>query len=367
MLKSVQTALLSLSEATNDIEQAKSEWGLFGDIEGGEFANSEWTCEACGQKPLKYRGLITNSENGNLLWVGQECALYFGVLKEGLKFPQYWKRQVLNRSIDELIIKQNPTIVQLNGQWLSKSAHDFALRNLVLGKKFLPAEVLYLVQRFEEEGILFSDSALAFWARSTIPQIKNGSCETLKMSDCDFDKINRFYSTEMIAAREAVRSKEREAARKTEEAKLAYWEAQKYTPAPKEEKQKLALIREAEQVQIQKDLQAEKELFAREQAEWFKQFDKEQKEWLEQQQQRMDYLAKQKVAKELQEKQLLEQVVLANRKPTQEEREQRLFLGIAENETAINAENQRIKARQEKAEREMKAWREAQEKNKNNP
>jgi hypothetical protein len=364
MLKSVQTTLLSLSEATNDIEQAKSEWGLFGDIEGGEFANSEWTCEACGQKPLKYRGLITNSENGNLLWVGQECALYFGVLKEGLKFPQYWKRQVLNRSIDELIIKQNPTIVQLGGQWLSKSAHDFALRNLVLGKKFLPAEVLYLVQRFEEEGILFSDSALAFWARSTIPQIKNGSCETLKMSDCDFDKINRFYSTEMIVARESVRAKERETARKTEEAKRAYLEAQKYTPASKEEKQRLALIRDAEQAQIQKDAQMARELREKEFAE---QAEEQEREFLAQQQRINEHYTELKLAQELRTKELIEAAILSKRKPTQEEREQRLLLGIAENETAINAEKQRIKARQEKAEREMKAWREAQEKNKNNP
>ncbi len=364
MLKGVQTTLLSLSEANNDIEQAKSEWGLFGDIEGGEFANSQWICEACGQKPLKYRGLITNSQNGNLLWVGQECALYFGVLKEGLKFPQYWKRQVLNRSIDELIIKQNPTIVQLNGQWLSKSAHDFALRNLALGKKFMPAEVLYIVQRFEEEGVLYDDSALAFWARSTIPQIKSGTCETLKMSDCDFDKINRFYSTEMVAAREAVRSKEREAARKTEEAKLAYLEAQKYTPAPKEEKQRLALIREAEQAQMQKDLQAARELEARE----FKEQQEEcEREFLAQQQRINEHYAELKAAQQLRTKELAEQAVLTKNKPTQEEREQRLFLGIAENKQAIDAEKQRIKARQEKAEREMKEWREAQNKSKNNP
>ena len=363
MIKSVQTTLLTLSEASNDIEQAKSEWGLFGDIEGGEFANNEWTCEACGQKPLKYRGLITNSQNGNLLWVGQECALYFGVLKEGLKFPQYWKRQVLNRSIDELLIKQNPTIVQLNGQWLSKSAHDFTLRNLALGKKFMPAEVLYLVQRFDEEGILYNDSALAFWARSTIPQIKSGTCETLKMSDCDFDKINRFYSTEMIAAREAVRSKEREAARKTEEAKLAYLEAQKYTPAPKEEKQKLALIREAEQAQIQKEARREYEKEMRELAE-------QAKEGLiiaARKQQETEYWEKHNEARQLRAVELAQRAVLPKNKPTQEEREQRLLLGIAENKQAIDAEKQRIRARQEKAEREMKEWREAQNKSKNNP
>lgn len=254
MLKRVEDTLLGLSVEKKDSKIAKREWKLSGGIECDESGiNSEWECEACGKQGLKRRGKICNLENQNMLWVGLECALYFEVITKKGEWHELWKRQQAEETLDLLVAKNNQKEISFLGKSFSRYKGDSKVRTLI-GNKLEPKVILYIATRLAEEEIYFPVAAFRFWAKSTIVKIKKGSCETLEMSELEFDLIKACYSFEMITARQEALMR-----KKSNQEEQANREKQK-------EKALALQIEEAEKREA--EAEAKRQQLAIEQAEW---------------------------------------------------------------------------------------------------
>lgn len=76
-LTRIKNNIFPLSYERKDIRKALKEWEYYGEMYDTEDTSED--CQLCDHPNIRYQFEITNIINGNILLIGSECILRFGI------------------------------------------------------------------------------------------------------------------------------------------------------------------------------------------------------------------------------------------------------------------------------------------------